>query len=270
MGRPRLHKTQEESTEAARISRRKYYQRNKERCNAAKQSLRNSLKKSNTDESVQISSMNSWAVLNCIKLKKSVLKLHAHPDGNTITGIRIRIIGAKQSIQSEPVQLANGARYRFWIPCLNGLRHWATLKSIYVTQPPFITIALMAVCRCKLIVAATEELWCYAAVSEVDEDLVSKCQGVPLTDVMYGMLRMSFSKPTRMNTLSSSTLAQVKEILANSSMIFYRWFRLWPPERALFPGIPTNSTLSADQALAVMGAVRRTKLWIVRYFRWAE
>lgn len=30
------------------------------------------------------------------------------------------------------------------------------------------------VCRCKLIVAATEELWCYAAVSEIDEDLISK------------------------------------------------------------------------------------------------
>lgn len=29
-------------------------------------------------------------------------------------------------------------------------------------------------CRCKLVVAATEELWCYAAVNEVDEDLVSK------------------------------------------------------------------------------------------------
>lgn len=42
--------------------------------------------------------------------------------------------------------------------------------------------------------------------------------------------------------------------------IFYRWFRLWPPERALFPGVPTNSQLSADQALAVMYAVRRTKL----------
>jgi hypothetical protein len=67
MGRPRLYKTQEERSEAARKYRRKYYQRyvdvhlvlncgnryprNKEQISAAKQSLR---KKRNTDEYAQI------------------------------------------------------------------------------------------------------------------------------------------------------------------------------------------------------------------------
>jgi hypothetical protein len=41
--------------------------------------------------------------------------------------------------------------------------------------------------------------------------------------------------------------------------ICFRWFRLWPPERALFPGLRKNSPLSAEQAVVVMRSVRKIK-----------
>ncbi|KAG2119822.1 uncharacterized protein F5147DRAFT_767291 [Suillus discolor] len=158
MGRPRLYKTQEERSEAARRYRKKYYERSKERIAAAKQSLR----------------------------KK----------GSTVVEPEIDIENVESDVESEPVQLTNAAtvididdvEYKL-MKCAQLDKLCYQLANNFLHDQQAVLDALSErletlvhveeylrsatsvhhdhiegfLCRCKLVVAATEELWCYAA-----------------------------------------------------------------------------------------------------------
>ncbi|KAG1737156.1 uncharacterized protein EDB91DRAFT_1083190 [Suillus paluster] len=113
--------------------------------------------------------------------------------------------------------------------------------------------------RCKLVTAATKELWCYAAASgSFMPQLIS---------INFCVSKQSLpTKPLPLQYIQEQfLLSRLDEFFAirNPSQrsyffraLFSHWFVRWPEEKALFPGIPFHK-LTPAQSSAVGVAVKK-------------
>ncbi|KAG1868744.1 hypothetical protein C8R48DRAFT_771520 [Suillus tomentosus] len=115
--------------------------------------------------------------------------------------------------------------------------------------------------RCKLVNAATEELWCYAAASgSFTPQLISinvcvSKQSLPTRPLPLRHIQEQF-------LLSRSdeffAIRDPSQRMFFFSALFSRWFAHWPEEKVMFPGTPFHK-LTPTQLGAVGVAVRKRR-----------
>ncbi|KAG1724894.1 uncharacterized protein EDB91DRAFT_1255031 [Suillus paluster] len=103
-------------------------------------------------------------------------------------------------------------------------------------------VAAGVMCQSKAITMATEELWCYSAMREMDEEMNPKF-------FRRGLLYQTITFSAEYFRLRDDT-----DCIVFFNNFYVCYFARWPEEERLFPGV---TKLSGEQAIAVARSLRR-------------
>ncbi|KIK33162.1 hypothetical protein CY34DRAFT_18543 [Suillus luteus UH-Slu-Lm8-n1] len=185
MARPQLHNTEEERINAAWRYRAKYYERNKKAI-GLKMAMKYRQKKYDSHS-------------DCAPKPLSTPKLSSRPSISSISSCTtshkngiIRDINDAQSklvvICAELEPLSHRMVHDFQdhregvqerlsqhLQTLERVHEYLRLETLDAdSESSRIAIVAGVMCRCKAILMAAEELWCYSATSEIDEEMIPR------------------------------------------------------------------------------------------------
>ncbi|KAG1723256.1 uncharacterized protein EDB91DRAFT_1255731 [Suillus paluster] len=269
MVRPLIYNTSEEKKNAARVYRRTYYERKKEEISikmAAKYRAKKMVSQV-MDSGCQVSSSASGGhtqippKLSCLTVKKL-----SHPVicgvnvaeaslltcliFNTLYTQMIWGLGDQQivlAMLSDRLEILESIQEYVW-SSHGGKSHFSAAITERLSNLSH---------QCKLVTAATEELWCYAAASgSFMPQLISiNVCSLPMKPLPLQYIQEQF------------LLSRLDEFFAirdpSQRSYFFRalfscWFAHWPEEKALFPSIPFHK-LTPAQSSAVGVAVKKCR-----------